>query len=1063
MRVKTSSPNFIDYRIAEDIKDIYEADRFIKVYGPVFGDPDLLPEGYIQEVQGDVARLIDEKIEKYRRLVVESIDLGGNNANFDEEYSRLNSFLLHQLYNIFGRVQQKEIVAHKISQTADYMMLEMRSLLTDVVNSWVKFNLKEIWIMLELGISDFQVYNLYLYHRIKMTSRDKLYNLPLPISSKTTRLLKDVLKKVGMLLLTVSFDFKNKIHQYLSRMNENLGKCDMLTPFVAKFELGKLRERIALKNSQYEDEIFLLSMTDGQLIKLFFKHVYENLDNYPDFDFSDADLPESPKYPSKVMNLFSQPDFLDILEQAKAYTKEIEAGIAANRDKITEKESVDAKLTLDDFTIEIPDNLLNAIAHTTLSEEEAAINEFLAENPEIDEARKAKNSKIIKKLSKKKISEVKYVVNPDGQVGKYIRFEGEESFVLIRVDKEGNYTVSKATNRNQWFQINVSGMDATSKALDIITSKKEVLLLTQGAVSGVALSAGSGALGVFIYKLVEGREDFSTLSKRLIISTGGSFTINILLGTVPNVAIALAWVVGIKAISDLQRNKLLRSSTKAKMITGVVARTGASIGITVGSAVVGQALIPIPILGSFIGGMIGGFSAAAIFGAYDKLLAKKVSMEVLYCYTAIVFNQFEQWEDCNKKSAEVLIHKRKDIAQAFLTAMQPYLTKKYDIDAFMTEMKNKVDHISDVVEELYSSIAKIDKGQNVDKVFENSWKTMITVCFLSYYYFLLNVQLNDLVNTGEIMEGHKVQTLTQLECLLEVDVIVKKLIRYKMNMFGKERTLAKVCTLSGKMAKDGKLVTLFRQSPEKIAPKKQHVVSNPNESPQLGHQSEIAQLRDDIIHTDHPNLSEAIQLYSLENRSALNYDNKGLMRLNNQEIDENDYVAKPLRSQISDDHYVHKLKEPRLMSDDEENDEKKKKTFGRLKDKIKLSKSKFFYSNDKKESPGIHMQQSHPVEGSQPSQHIPMQYQHSPMQYQHSPMQYHHDSIQFQHDPMQYQSHPGQLPPGYIHGQIPTPHSQNLSNLEQLSDHQKLAIQQHESESKKRGWHIFSNPFNRTH
>ena len=84
--------------------------------------------------------------------------------------------------------------------------------------------------------------------------------------------------------------------------------------------------------------------------------------------------------------------------------------------------------------------------------EEREIDHFLTTHPEIDKRRKQKNAEALEQLQKKKILEVKYLMTPDGSVGRYVKFEGEPEFILIRNDREGNQTVSKGLNRD-WFQV----------------------------------------------------------------------------------------------------------------------------------------------------------------------------------------------------------------------------------------------------------------------------------------------------------------------------------------------------------------------------------------------------------------------------------------------------------------------------------------------------------------------------------------------------------------------------------------------------------------------------------
>lgn len=61
-----------------------------------------------------------------------------------------------------------------------------------------------------------------------------------------------------------------------------------------------------------------------------------------------------------------------------------------------------------------------------------------------------------------------------------------------------------------------------------------------------------------------------------------------------------------KAFYTIFSNKFSTDSKKLSELTGFVIKTGATVGTSIVGALVGQALIPIPIVGALVGTVVGG-------------------------------------------------------------------------------------------------------------------------------------------------------------------------------------------------------------------------------------------------------------------------------------------------------------------------------------------------------------------------------------------------------------------------------------------------------------------------
>lgn len=95
----------------------------------------------------------------------------------------------------------------------------------------------------------------------------------------------------------------------------------------------------------------------------------------------------------------------------------------------------------------------------------------------------------------------------------------------------------------------------------------------------------------------------TSLSKRTII--GGSF--NYLLTSVP--LLGYVFVTGgfTYTFYYIFSNQYANSDKKLRELRNVTLGSAASVGSGLIGAAVGQTLIPVPVLGAFVGGLVGGF------------------------------------------------------------------------------------------------------------------------------------------------------------------------------------------------------------------------------------------------------------------------------------------------------------------------------------------------------------------------------------------------------------------------------------------------------------------------
>jgi hypothetical protein len=819
---------------------------YSSIFNP-YGNP-----AQTKQVFDQVSMILSIALDRFQLSLRDSIEFTGD-PNLDLDFKQLTKFITTQVEEKYKRFNGIADFTKDILEFATIVAKELKGLLIDVINCWLKFYIREIWTMIELGVNEYPTFNLYVYTKIKKLSAHKIFRPEDELFNRFKGFVKTVSKKCGMVVLSISYDIKNKVHDFLTKMNEQLKKCELLTPYVAKLELGRLRERVKTRAEAYKKDVFLLSIANEEYMDAFFKHVYENLDNSPNIDFSDPDGEVQQNFLEPVFGLLTAPAFGKFLNT------------------LPMEQDTDYKHSIN-LTVNIEFMDING-QKPILPEDELLIREFFEANPEINYRRVEKNNNLIKELCSKVIEDIRYLINEQGQVAKYVKFVGEPDYVMIRQDKDGNRTVSKDVN-NTWFhmkdKITKDGMKVVGLMKRVDPSKQ--FTFTNATFQKMALGAGSGAVGDFLYRLVQGKEPISDISKDLAIGTGKSIAMKVLIGVAPHVALAVAAAVGIKTLNDLRTNQLMSSSSKAVLLANIFAKTGTKIGIGIGSALIGQALIPIPVLGSFLGGVVGTIASNAISDGYESMIASRLSMEVFFIYCLIRLSEMKEWG--HEILPKGMLTKNIGKMKVFLEKIEPHFAINTNEDLFKSDVKLREARIMDIITDMYMNIAvtsnkkpkdkekgkdkekekgkddkkdsgekkgggkkkvkDIDDGEEmevieektqqaavvIDSAFEIRWKSLIALSFISYYYFLLHVQLNNLVHNKSMTEDEKTQTLSAVESLWNVDEAIDKLVTSGCEMIDGNRTLEKVCCATEQLLEERTLVTLFVQDKKENGGKK---------------------------------------------------------------------------------------------------------------------------------------------------------------------------------------------------------------------------------------------------
>ncbi len=136
-------------------------------------------------------------------------------------------------------------------------------------------------------------------------------------------------------------------------------------------------------------------------------------------------------------------------------------------------------------------------------------------------------------------------------------------------------------------------------------------------------SLGSCLANVGKYKSVGGF--IEDLSKKLLLST----SLNFMIGRLPLLGYLL--IIGGFSLSfyNIMRNQIKSGSKKMKDMGQMLLGTTSSLGTSLIGGFVGAAFIPIPILGVFIGSLVGGFIGSMSSNAFMNYVESKGFEEII--------------------------------------------------------------------------------------------------------------------------------------------------------------------------------------------------------------------------------------------------------------------------------------------------------------------------------------------------------------------------------------------------------------------------------------------------
>jgi hypothetical protein len=119
----------------------------------------------IKILYNTISRMILNTLDEFEDAIVSKIQT--DSLCFDEELQELSIHLHAGFKKMEAHDPQLEQVMAEATTASALILFEMKAILIEVIERWLKFYLKEFWLMIEIGINDLETYQLYIYEDLK--------------------------------------------------------------------------------------------------------------------------------------------------------------------------------------------------------------------------------------------------------------------------------------------------------------------------------------------------------------------------------------------------------------------------------------------------------------------------------------------------------------------------------------------------------------------------------------------------------------------------------------------------------------------------------------------------------------------------------------------------------------------------------------------------------------------------------------------------------------------------------------------------------------------------------
>jgi len=310
-----------------------------------------------------------------------------------------------------------------------------------------------------------------------------------------------------------------------------------------------------------------------------------------------------------------------------------------------------------------------------------------------------------------------------------------------------------------------------------------------------------------LYDLMEGKVKMKELPKEVVSKTAEDVILNTMIGFAPFVAVGLAVVMGFYSIYKFVNNKAITSEKKVLLIIELLTKGTVRTTVALGGALVGSSLFTLPVLGSLMGGIMGGFIAAATFGSISKLAANEVIIEGLAFYCLWMFNTHSCWIHSKKLKGTFPMETFEKYCK--MISYISYITP-IDLERIVRE---KVDNYHRLVESIFLRVVKEEEQVGHSKeVYKRKvlYNTSIAFSIVAYFYFLYSFKCKQLTEVGKLEEEIYLINVAKFSEVITLEGVSDFLAEY-VELIGPEEIYNKIVYVIRQLINQGSIRCLFRE------------------------------------------------------------------------------------------------------------------------------------------------------------------------------------------------------------------------------------------------------------
>ena len=680
----------------------------------------------------------------------------------------------------------------------------------DATTSWLHFYPNDYWIFLEYGLNQFDAFPIYIFEKLEQTFTKYIFFqtfVKSPLSDTLESYMLRIIKEIGYSLFTIGLVFKNKLIQTVNIVNNEFESCEILTPQVCSYQVARLRHLLIDVKLQTELNWLIFKHANFSDVKMFIKNLLDNVENNPEIVLSDGKQPQE----IKPFKKFDPESYGNILNPTEELRKSVSL--------------IQKKNKWEDFNEEVQEFFDEYFKPSSYPTEEDDVKSFLSKHPELEERRQEIMVKLKVELTNKKLSRVESLINKSGMVAKSIYLENGDVY-LVRKDIQGNKIYSKGV-QSKWKNFNQISFDNSDVVMGIANSIKPHIMkggfgnyfsqINPAILTNVqnlgfsSVSSASGTFGELLYDLLDGKIKGKHLPKELLVKTSQDLIISSIIGFSPFIAIAIAVSLGAFSIYSFVSNQTLNNKKKVLMIIELFTKSTVRSSLALGGAFIGTSLVPIPVVGSLVGGITGGFLASFTIGAISKLVKSEILIEPLTFYCLWMLDTFCVWRETAKLkgSPPVVLFEKFCKICSYVSVITPS-----DIEMLCKEKQQRYHRLMDSI---MLKIIPPEDRKGLDKTVQKKkimYQTMIAYSIVAYFFYLFSYKCKQLTEAGMLEEEIFLINISKFTEIVTMDS-VSNLLSKNLPLLGEQNNYNRIVYNLRLKIKDKQIRSLFKQIPRK--------------------------------------------------------------------------------------------------------------------------------------------------------------------------------------------------------------------------------------------------------